>query len=510
LFATIGIIEAHRTPGLALRGVQPLARLHYLGHLDKMTSKPVLALVVALILFTAVNVVSSELFPAVWGDEVMFTDPAANLALDGNFVSTAWPDEPDSRTWAANAPLYSLVLAAWIRLLGLSITSVRSFNLFLVFGASLIFLKAARRGGLLQLNSSAVIAAVVALFDYGVAFNYRAGRYDCMGMVLVAAAAYGASREWSLRLLLVFAACVAMPAAGLQVALYMGIVFFLALIVFGRAAVPTVAAGVCGLVAGAALLLGTLVQQGVLDVFLSTAGRLRTIADGSWPKDPSFWLVLLATIVQMARSGQQAWWRQRELSFLASVGVFAPLLIYAGGRFPTYYTWMSVLPLSALLFTLIERSKTRANLIGSGVVAGLVTIACLLGLPLQLASGMFYGHARSYEEVRRLVGPIGATDVVVYDSSAYYAVRPAASKIYLVEYVLDGKWMNDEQRRRVNIMVVRREQFQAISERLGGGWQSSGKSPPAESELPFFRRKFGDKLVAVYDLQVFRRVQDGS
>jgi hypothetical protein len=470
--------------------------------------KPALAAALLLLLFVGVNLVSIELFPAVWRDEVMYTDPAANLALDGKFVSTAWTYQSDDRTWGANAPLHALALAAWIKMFGLSITAVRSLNLILIFASTLLFLSAARHGGLLKSNRYAVLAAVVALFDYGIAYNYRSGRYDCIGMLLVGIAAYGASREWSARLILVFAACAAIPASGLQVGLYMGISFIFALIAFGRAALPTVVAGGCGLAVGAALLLGAFAEQGILDVFVSTVRSVPTLVDGSTPKDPSFWLVLLATIIQLARSREQAWWREPILLFLASVGLLAPLLIYAVGRFPTYYTWMSVLPLSALLFTLIERTKSRGNGIMTWAVAGLVSAACLVGLPLQLASGIFYGRARDYEEVRRVVGPVGPDDVVVYDASAYYAVRPSASKIYLTDYVLGSDWMSKEQMRRVNMMVIRPEQFQAISERLGGRWQSGAKSPQPESKLPFFARKFGDKLVAVYDLQVFRRVRD--
>src|SRR5262249_27451672 len=159
----------------------------------------------------------------------------------------------------------------------------------------------------------------------------------------VAIAAYGATRVGWLRLFLVFAACIAMPAAGLQVALYMSIVLFLAFPAFGRGALPAVIASAGGLAVGATLMFGVLAGMGVLDVFLATIDRLRRIVDGSTPKDPSFWLLLIATLVQMTQSGAQTWWRQPVLRFLASVGFVAPLLVYAAGRFPTYYTWMSVL-----------------------------------------------------------------------------------------------------------------------------------------------------------------------
>ena len=459
----------------------------------------------SLVLFVALNAVSIEYFPAVWLDEVMFTDPAANLAIDGKFVSTAWPDQPDNQIWAGNAPLYSLLLAAWIKLFGLSIVSVRSFNLVLVSCSIACFWRAARSAGLLRSSRYGIAAILVVLLEYGVALNYRAGRYDGLGLFLIAIAAYGATRVGLLRLFFVFAACIAKPATGLQVALYMSIVLFLALLAFGRGALPAVIAGAGGLAVGAILLFSALAGLGVVDVFLSTIDRLRRI--DSTPKDPSFWLLLLATVLQMARSGAQTWWRQPVLGFLASVGLLAPLLVYVAGRFPTYYTWMSVVPLSAVLFTLIERGKMLENRIVTGVVAGLVVTACLMGLPLQLASGAFYRRERSYEEVRRVVGPIEPNDVVIADPAAYYAVRPKAAKVYLTEAVFEGQWMTDEQLRRVNLMVIRPQDFDILAERLGGGWQQGTKSPPARGELPLFGHRFGDKLVATYDLQAFRRVK---
>jgi hypothetical protein len=346
------------------------------------------------------------------------------------------------------------------------------------------------------------------LLDYGVAFNYRCGRYDCTGLFLVAVAAYGATCVRSLRLPAIFLACLAMPAAGVQVALYMGIVLLFALSVFRREALPTVIAGASGLAVGVAMLLGVLSGLGVLDAYLAAVDRQRNIVDGRAPKDPSFWLLLLATIVQMVQTREQGWWRQPVLLFLASVGFLAPPFIYAAGRFPTYYTWMSVFPLSALLFTLIEKYETTANRFRNWLVAGLITTGCLLGLPLQLTSGAFYWRERRYEEVRRVVGPVVADDVVIADPAAYYAIRPKAAKTYLAEYVSVGQWMNEKQFGRVNLMVIRPEQFHVLAKLVGGAWQPGAKSPPARGILPLFAPGFGDQLIATYDLQAFRRVPD--
>jgi hypothetical protein len=129
-------------------------------------------------------------------------------------------------------------------------------------------------------------------------------------------------------------------------------------------------------------------------------------------------------------------------------------------------------------------------------------------LPLQLGSGAFYRYERSYDGVERVAGSIGANDVVVADWAAYYAVRPKASKTYLADYVLDGSLMTDENKRRVNVMVIRPQHFALLAERIGGNWRSGPTLPSPVARMPLFARGFGDKLIETYDLQRFSRELD--
>ena len=348
--------------------------------------------------------------------------------------------------------------------------------------------------------------ASVVLFDYGDALNYRSGRYDGLGILLVAIAAWGASHRGRLGMIALSSACLVMPAAAVHVAVCAGIAFSIALLVFRAAALPVVAVGFGSLALGAGLMLATLQYNSVLDVFFEAANHLRTVAPGSLPKDPSFWFLLAAGGLQMVRLRNLAWWRNSKLNFLALLGFLLPPIIYALGRFPTYYAWMSVLPLCALIFGLFELEFATRRSRKGAAAWGLVGLACLFGLPLQIASGVYWGEGRSYAAVRGIVHELKRTDVVVCDPSAYYAVRPTAAKTYLLAYIGAERWMSRQQLDGVTILVIRPEHFRHVSQIVGGSWQPGERTPQVATFVPVFRKNFGDKLIEVYDLQVFRRI----
>ena len=155
-----------------------------------------------------------------------------------------------------------------------------------------------------------------------------------------------------------------------------------------------------------------------------------------------------------------------------------------------------------LVRTRICTTRTRKR----AAAWGLVGLACLFGLPLQIASGVYLGEGRSYAAVRGIVHELKRTDVVVCDPSAYYAVRPIAAKTYLLDYIRAERWMSTQQLDGVTILVIRPEDFRYVSKIVGGSWQPGERNPQVATSLPVFRKAFGDKLIEVYDLQVFRRI----
>ena len=78
--------------------------------------------------FLGFNLASYNYYPAVWFDEVSFSEPAVNLVKYGSFTTTVWQFQPLNTFPAVNCPLYSMALVPWLELTGTSVLGIRSLN----------------------------------------------------------------------------------------------------------------------------------------------------------------------------------------------------------------------------------------------------------------------------------------------------------------------------------------------------------------------------------------------
>src|ERR1039458_2031301 len=85
-----------------------------------------------------VNLLTLTGYPCSWVDEIMFADPAIHLVQGKGFVSGAWFSQPTSQFWASYPPLYSVLLAGWLKVFGISQWTVRTFSLSLVTASLLL------------------------------------------------------------------------------------------------------------------------------------------------------------------------------------------------------------------------------------------------------------------------------------------------------------------------------------------------------------------------------------
>src|SRR4051794_38754213 len=83
-------------------------------------------ILVLTIVFLIANLLTASLSPTVWVDEVLYADPAIRLLERGTFSSSGWYAQSKEEFWAGNVPLHQILLYGWIRLFGVSPTSVRS------------------------------------------------------------------------------------------------------------------------------------------------------------------------------------------------------------------------------------------------------------------------------------------------------------------------------------------------------------------------------------------------
>ena len=97
-------------------------------------------LVLAVTLLTlGFNLLTFDLFPTVWSDDVSFSEPAFNFALHGTYTTTVWQFQPPNTFPVVNCPLYPMVLAGWLWIFGADLFAVRLLNDVLISVAGLLF-----------------------------------------------------------------------------------------------------------------------------------------------------------------------------------------------------------------------------------------------------------------------------------------------------------------------------------------------------------------------------------
>jgi hypothetical protein len=461
--------------------------------------------------FLALNFLTSTRFPIVWSDEVYFCEPAVNANLGLGFTSYACAVQPHGRFWAGNTPLYPMLLTGWLKVFGIGILQVRSLGYILAALAALVFVWSSFR---LQLIRSARLRLgflLIVLLAYGPNIGYRGARYDTLSMLLVSLVMLAASfQPVRLRLILIAALGSLWTLTQLSLVVFAGEVGAL-LFLLGRSYRREVMALWIGTVVGGALLYGLFQSQGVWPDFVEFVRHQRELRALGIPKDPSFPLIVVAACAlaadQLGRKGFQ--WRS-PLVFGLAAGVLVPLGQLAMGWFPTYYTWMAILPLAVGIFSEFSRDRSAIRFPARiGASAALVTSA-VFGMPLQLASACEFWEERDYDRVVALVQQnADMTDQLYCDAQAYYPAKKLARTVFLTIYDKGDRFFTAEEKSRISVLIVPPYEFERAAKRIGGVWFPVGKPVrPPDRPFLFFRYRFGDKLIANYDLQAYRRTRD--
>lgn len=445
-----------------------------------------------------------RLFPLVWQDEVMFTEPAANWARDGALVSRAWFFDRETDIWAGNSPLYTVLLTPWLKLFGVNPVAVRSFGLLLATIGISAWTVAARRAGFLSSAWSAFINLALLFTVYGAGINLRSGRYDGLGILLFGLIALTLTADNSRkRTLALMALGMLIPASGMYLAIPFVAGSLAAVAVYGRKWIGSIVALGFGIGLGGVVLFAALWQVGALEHFLYSTGKLGKVGGNEFPKDPSLFLVVLAAAIGLALRGLGQDWGKRQVVVYGFAGATIALFLISG-RFPNYYSWIVIAPL--LLVTLIERRRQEPVLapVFRRAILLVLVLAVAVGLPLQIAAA-FVTPNRDSDRVNRFVGQqIHADDVALVSPMAWYAVWPIAAKAYTTEYDVENKFMTPEDEGRVSVLIIDPVVFPAANARFGGDWHQVAVLPHSDKRMPIFSRNFGAKLTDQYSLVVYR------
>ncbi|OUC11634.1 MAG: hypothetical protein B0A82_25845 [Alkalinema sp. CACIAM 70d] len=474
-------------------------------------------IIIALTAFFLINLITSAQFPVPWQDEVMFTDPAANFYFGAGFTSSAWICGAHSMTkfWACNSPLYPFLLKNWMQLFGFSIASVRSLNYLLITIVSLLVWLTVVRLDLIRTVQLRITCLIIVLSGYGVSLIYRSGRYDCLALFLLAATIffYTVPLGWLRYSLIVFIG-ILFPLAGLQLLIYSCILSGLLIYFFKKKFIKEIISLGIGLSLGVAFLFVLYASNGVLQDFLtsvrglSSSPLLHKVVERPLPerlpKDPSILMTIIAAIsilIYQIKIGTFSLKSLLSFTFISSLVI--PGVMFCLGQFPTYYSWMIYIPLSVAICSTIESIRLNTNRLIHFVVVVSLIFSCLIGLPLQLASAVYYWEDRDSSVVDSLISRnVNSEDWVYASYNAYFSIKKRTLNVFI-------PFQNPplEYRKKISVLIIEPELEDFVTDIVGGVWKATDDMiTPKKGDL--VKAKFAILLQRTNHLRVYRKIID--
>ena len=482
------------------------------------------------ILFFLINVFTTDSYSTVWMDEVLFTDPAANLYHGQGFTSTAWPTQSSHEFWSGNLPLHTMLLSQWFKIFGFGMKQTRIFGYLIWALAVGVTCMGVRRMRIVENSTGLCWLAAFLFLGQCVTFSYRTGRYDPLHFFLVSICFYGFSipeRKW--RYFVLFASSLLFLPAGAVLGPY-SVMLAATLVAFTytRYLRELLVIG-CGVALGGALLYLFYSSHGTWDAFLRATTFVKNIyfkpnqthsvyvvkalaLPGTYLQDKSAVLAFIA-LIGIAIFDFRHWQKKQKLQigFIVALFLMIPCAFLALYAFPFYYNWTIYVPVCIGLVSAIEKSgallqSTRKNLAFFILAVGL----SLFGLPFRLILASFDPGERDYNKVEEFVTKsLQPADVVYADYQAFYPLQKAHVQAYYSWYLYV---MSPQEKASINCIIVDPAWSEHLENQLGGQWKATG-------EQYLHKKSFGnylDKLLPVYfteqtnqkyNLAFFRRVK---
>lgn len=466
--------------------------------------------------FAAVNLLTATRYPFVWIDEVMYADPAVNLYLGHGFTSSAWYVQSSQEFWAGNVPLPSLSLFLWMKLFGFSILTIRSFNYGCLIACGWLLWRSCLRLELVASARMRLLLLGLVVGGYSVIFAYRSARPDGLAMLVACLFLYahGARREWR-ALLSFFILGLAAPWAGLQLLPLLGAGGLLLLLYLGRPFLPRLLAAWGGVAVGLGALVCFYAAHGVLGQFLKSirqhtgVGFLEMLLSGHFrhhnviPKDFSFMVLLLLAVLLVLWQFQRGAFRPRSmLGFGVVWSVVISLVLLLAGKFPTYYGWMTYIPLSLCVCATLPSDSLTGLM--AWVARLLIAAAVLAGVGLHAVTAAYDWPERDYGHVEKLVTEnVSASDVMYGEFATYYAAKSRAAKVFMPFYL---PAFRPDEKAEVSVLVIYPSSLAEVTNLIGGAWVDTGRGHTPR-RAPLFGAEWGMGFLGVpdYRLEVYRR-----
>jgi hypothetical protein len=463
-----------------------------------------------LLAFLIFNVVTATSYPFPHLDESLQAEPAINY-IHGQGFGIRFDEI---------LGMWSFLLVPWMKLFGSSLLSIRSADIVSMTAAFLVLWSAVKRIEIIPLAFWRVFLLILLATEYGMIVDYRNGRYDGFGALLMTVVLWLMSiKGKQTRLFCLFVVCLFVPWAGLQ---FMPVLFtagvFLFLIFrwrFWMEIAVSFLASVLGVVAfftvaAANGRLSTLLkfirgQRTGLNVISYWIHHGQLILYNQIPADFSLPFLLAATAILFVHLLRQKKINLHSGIFLGILfAVLLSIMMVTVAKLPTYYSYMIVIPIAVALcsgLALCEPGKLR------NAVLILCSLSAAAGAGLHAAAYIGNYQDRDYSHLEQFVDQTVHPDDIAYvDTPGYLAVRHRARDAYLAE--AEGPiipLMSQQQKDSITVLLIPPSQLEYTTNGLGGQWQETGQMIAPTRRNLFGRRRVGIVTFRPIDLTVYRR-----
>jgi len=437
--------------------------------------------------FVMANVFTlSNLTP--WIDEVMMLDTPYNAAFHGSWSTTAWYRVAGQYPFSTYPPLYQVMAAAWMRIFGGSLVTVRSMNLLLMILLGGVCLRLMKRIGISLTPWTTALFACLLWGTSEMAWMYRNGRPDMLNALLVALTLLSVeydlmSKTMVSRIAVVFAAALLM-CSGIQAAVYLCALWMFFFMVGGerrKECLRLLVTLLSGLSLGMICVALFMMIHGRWLAFVTSIVQYSATLSGfaltvlpwvgdSLGVDVAPYTQKLLLLTTKTGLGQRLLSMTEFHSFLVLsamtliayisyfhtdlrvlrydrgflcllLAFFAPVMLVVAGRFTTYYRWMAYLPLLFSIVSIAARCQLWQNIFCVAAV-----VLSLLGIK-SMASDEHCNYENLCSFVQRQ--HFRLADVVVCPFSVFYEMKPVCDTclfvgvfptefIHRVDYVIEA------------------------------------------------------------------------
>jgi hypothetical protein len=461
------------------------------------TSNIAMALFFAI--FLLLNIATANLYPSGSDtDEILYIDPAINLAEGNGFKSSAWSSQSKDEFWASNVPLYSLIQSGVMKVFGTERAVSKGFVFILAVFSGIFLSIGLRNYDLIKLEKVRNACVIFFLMIFPVAYSYRSGRPDIISLIVASSTfAITSMSHSNLRKILLILTSIMIPLASLALVFLIVTTLLLCFLFFGRKIIEDAKLIISGIIIGTMLMMALYFFNNSLIQFLKiTVGSSHTLLGqivqyfvfddvrviSKIKEFPMAYLkslfewhysMSLLTISYLLLLSCKTNRNQLNYFFIA-LAITIPFILGVMGKYSWHYSWMHISILTVGIFYSLEQLDWQKHKMVLTSSISLLVIAALIGWPWIIWISFSELDVRSQNSIEDFVEQhVTQNDTVVVDEYIYFSAKKRAKQLFVIGYG-GGHGLREipiEQATNVNKAIVQEAEFSTMQIKYGGEWE---------------------------------------